>query len=814
VKPAKRAIIDLNEDDDEEEVARPSKKATNKQIPADNSGTNVRAVLSESFAGQHVGQDILDIFAKSGFDAWPKGSGGLAKRALLQVRGIDNWDLWDTGLSAAGQWLARKTESKNLRNWLRKKLQDETSKYCDGLRLRIPEQKALFQKILNIQHADAVDEGSRRTWADSAIADLIDQYPSLGSLQSWLMTFARHFRETVPEDRNLPTLEGYLTVDKQTTYVQEMLPFFVRLGMDPSVDYKPVHLPLNYKLAREIIVKSTAEAPVHLLDRIVEWLTERAGLKSLDGGRKRSHLFRELVAERVVIRQGNRHVLSPIFKAELASFCSTVICRMPSNLKSAAAIHSRVPLMGLLFDDKLCAKGHVWAGSFSTDGFSVCIRTLDLRTASVYGNFEHCLEQQNVDVTNICIWDLFRRAIAYAPSFATPEMLEAQLGRSYHRKASSRTLPDRKSQYTQQDLDRRRIKNAAELLMGVRPPPTSIVPQKAPVNQPSQDYRDQQARWQERQRHITRIYAGDRAVTVIAGKMDNSTEKGLPKWVKTLAEGNSTAYLAELKALHVRNGVGAAEAESWTAEETVRRSIAIGRDHGRIFPFVDGLQDLTRNRSSTFVVPISDLEHNRRRIQSRKSRVQNALKGVVADSEVTALSKTCRTYGKASYEGYRHRHSFDQRLAMQWMRWIWNLGPDEEPTRTNCKTPAVLFVGDECDFDKSTKKMTTFDASTSLSRTVMLLARSRGLPLAVFWVDEGFSSQVCFNPDCKVQAGPHAGSRELVFLCTFEETTDFVNRVVNCRKGHLTHRDANASFNIMQIGSILMTGGAHPWMGA
>ena len=239
-----------------EAVARPSKKATNKQIPADNSGTNVRAVLSESFAGQHVGQDILDIFAKSGFDAWPKGSGGLAKRALLQVRGIDNWDLWDTGLSAAGQWLARKTESKNLRNWLRKKLQDETSKYCDGLRLRIPEQKALFQKILNIQHADAVDEGSRRTWADSAIADLIDQYPSLGSLQSWLMTFARHFRETVPEDRNLPTLEGYLTVDKQTTYVQEMLPFFVRLGMDPSV----VSL-LDYELVERTLMGSRTTNP-------------------------------------------------------------------------------------------------------------------------------------------------------------------------------------------------------------------------------------------------------------------------------------------------------------------------------------------------------------------------------------------------------------------------------------------------------------------------------------------------------------------------------------------------------------------------
>lgn len=56
-----------------------------------------------------------------------------------------------------------------------------------------------------------------------------------------------------------------------------------------------------------------------------------------------------------------------------------------------------------------------------------------------------------------------------------------------------------------------------------------------------------------------------------------------------------------------------------------------------------------------------------------------------------------------------------------------------------------------------------------------------------------------------------------VFYCTYENTSDLVKPVVNCKSKHLTHRDVNAAFNIMQIRSLLLSGRPHPsercWLG-
>lgn len=248
----------------------------------------------------------------------------------------------------------------------------------------------------------------------------------------------------------------------------------------------------------------------------------------------------------------------------------------------------------------------------------------------------------------------------------------------------------------------------------------------------------------------------------LAEHISQQPGEGITGSGRSSAEDNSAECTKALRQLHDQCGANPVDVTKSSIKDLLLKSIVVGRDHGRIVPFVDGIQDVEKNRSVPFTVSIADLEHNRRFTASKRSRVINAMtEQGVAEHHAVTLARTSKQYLKAGIEGWQHRRSYDQRLAAQRCRSVWNLEAGQEINATTCNRPAVLFVGNECDFDSWSRGLTSFDASTSLSRTVILFAMSLKLPLLVFWVDEGFSFQGCFHPECRKEDGDeYAGAWE------------------------------------------------------
>jgi len=189
-------------------------------------------------------------------------------------------------------------------------------------------------------------------------------------------TFLERFAGVLPRlpfQTNASSLEALLQLGD--TSPGQLVLFFGALGksfrvnMAPSfISFDYVHLYALFLQAEEVIPKALRWIS-HIYSQVLQIpagaSTQSFGFLSRNPAFCRERLGWSPQAE---------------WLAAVTRIGTDIVRRIGCPSSSNNAVRYRVPMMCVLFDEKQLPAGHIWQGTFQTDGTAVCIRTLDIRS--------------------------------------------------------------------------------------------------------------------------------------------------------------------------------------------------------------------------------------------------------------------------------------------------------------------------------------------------------------------------------------------------------------------------------------------------
>ena len=430
--------------------------------------------------------------------------------------------------------------------------------------------------------------------------------------------------------------------------------------------------------------------------------------------------------------------------------------------------------MSMLFSDVHVPQGHIWAGTWSTDGTAVCLHTLDVQRVKVpkkgaakakpgekqKENLRDVIDnaRKAKEGDTFTVADAFEAVMGHYPAFCSPEAARLWLGRAWTGVPQDRKKEkaEKKGPKSPHRPEHNVIESAWQRITG----------EKAERSKPPADDKKpkpQRTKTPKPKGRTSRRRVGGQAVEIVESFATAQTSDGLPTWLETLDCNTRRKCVQEIKDLF--KSLGRQEAESWSDAETMKHIATVGVDLGQAFPIAMALNSAPSDRSASLTLGPWALEMMRRQANQAQSRLQNQSGvdwgklwleerslGMSEEDQRTRRElkhydilqrinlQSSNKYGKIKFRSHMQRKRFEAWFAEQVIKWIW---PDPEK-----RDVVLMAIGDECGMGGDGRRPQTVDYAKSLLRSVMAEMKRRKLPIIFRLVDEAYTSQCCPDPAC------------------------------------------------------------------
>lgn len=256
---------------------------------------------------------------------------------------------------------------------------------------------------------------------------------------------------------------------------------------------------------------------------------------------------------------------------------------------------------------------------------------------------------------------------------------------------------------------------------------------------------------------FVRSKLGSRPLKLVTCIPEESTRKGIPKWIKKLDDSSREDAQAALderiraserdKYILAGNDLGIRVSQAIHLNEMSEENDTAGNESKTFLLKPHGLQEISRR--SVFIkqrlrerIPVNTL----RLLEAQQSKQELNEYLLSAYNLVDQCLKSSREYCHRSFRHVQQSRRFQDKVASQFIRTAWP-NPDQP------KVPMLFAIGDGCGWGNEKVQKHHADFSTSELRHLIKRLKTQSYPIEFILVDESFTSQVCPDPKCKDEEG-------------------------------------------------------------